>query len=213
MLKNLNRHYDQLLEAVRVANPEERAGNLKQFDDELAEEAVVMKSFPFVIAARYSKTVRSQCLATALANLMLPTTPSTLMAEDGCNTQCELIRLAAALAVYQAEHGAYPTSLDALVPDVLSELPVDLYHEKPFIYQLYGDGYLLYSAGPNGVDDGGSHEDWSVLAGRWLNDEDEVTQKKLQLAIPRDADDISIRVPPPPFELPELKSHEGSAAD
>lgn len=202
VLEDMNRYYDRLMQAAQVADREERARKLKEFEDGLKEDDVVMKSFAFRIAAKFSKTVRSQCLATALANLMLPATPSGLVAEDRCNTQIELTRLAAALAVYRAEHGAYPDSLDALVPDVLPELPVDVYHKQAFHYHRDGDGYLLYSAGPNLKDDGGSHEDWKVFAGRRLYDEAEDVQEKLQSEIPAGADDIAIRVPTPPFKLP-----------
>ncbi len=73
-----------------------------------------MKSFAFVTAAKYSKTVRSQSWSTAFANLMLPGTSNALVAEDRGKTQTQLISLAAALAVSRAEHGDYPDSLEAL---------------------------------------------------------------------------------------------------
>jgi hypothetical protein len=87
-------------------------------------------------------------------------------------------------------------------------LPVDLYHEKPFIYQRDGEGYLLYSTGPNGVDDGGSNSRYGsgILAGREIGwNEDDATEK-LRQQIPEGADDLSIRLPRPPFKLPEPPS-------
>jgi hypothetical protein len=60
-----------------------------------------------------------------------------------------------ALAEYRSKHGAYPKELAALVPEVLKELPVDPFSEKPLVYRLTDKGYVLYSVGPNGVDDGG----------------------------------------------------------
>ena len=36
--------------------------------------------------------------------------------------------------------------------------PVDLYNAAPYIYKRTADGYLLYTAGNNGSDDGGGNE-------------------------------------------------------
>ena len=55
-------------------------------------------------------------------------------AEDRANTTLDLTQLAAALAVYRAEHGEYPTSSMNSSPTCSPQLPVDLYHAKPFIY-------------------------------------------------------------------------------
>ena len=45
-----------------------------------------------------------------------------------------------------------------MAPGVLDKLPVDLYNAKPFVYKPTSDGYLLYSRGANGTDDGGSND-------------------------------------------------------
>ncbi len=59
------------------------------------------------------------------------------------------------LALYRAENFAYPETLQALVPKYLAEIPIDRFSEKPMIYRRTEQGYLLYSVGPNGQDDGG----------------------------------------------------------
>jgi hypothetical protein len=82
-------------------------------------------------------------------------------------------------------------------------LPRDIYNDKPFIYRRTEDGYLLYSAGANGQDDGGSNKLWSILEGRSLVDLPENEQKIQSRKIPAGADDISIRMPRPAFEWPK----------
>lgn len=61
-----------------------------------------------------------------------------------------------ALELHKREHGAYPETLDALVPAYMPDLPVDPFTEEgPLVYRPVDGGYLLYALGPNMVDDGG----------------------------------------------------------
>jgi hypothetical protein len=62
---------------------------------------------------------------------------------------------ALALQAWHAEHGGYPDNLDALVPDYLSKVPTDPFIDQPLHYRRDGQGYLLYSVGPDREDDGG----------------------------------------------------------
>jgi hypothetical protein len=71
-----------------------------------------------------------------------------------------LLQTDLAILAFQLEHNRYPDRLDELVPSLLREIPVDPYCDKPLIYRREGDEYLLYSAGPNGVDDGGQRVSW-----------------------------------------------------
>jgi hypothetical protein len=83
------------------------------------------------------------------------------------------LHIAFALGAYQREHGDYPKTLDALAPNYLPSVPKDLFTGKPLVYRPEKKGYLLYSFGPNGKDDGGQSR----------------TVETLQ------ADDISVRMP------------------
>jgi len=62
-----------------------------------------------------------------------------------------------ALHAYQLEHGALPDQLDQLTPEFLTELPVDPFDRRgrPLRYVRTEDGYVLYSIGRDGEDDGG----------------------------------------------------------
>jgi hypothetical protein len=135
--------------------------------------------------------------------LFLPALQAASDVEDRANAQLQLLRLAAALAVFRAEHGAYPEKLDELVPGVLQELPVDLYTAKPFVYQRMNGGYLLYSLGANGDDDGGSNKTMSILNGESISDLNPDEAERLESQIPDSADDWSIRLPTPKWEMPK----------
>ena len=63
---------------------------------------------------------------------------------------------AIALKRYRLDHEAYPASLSELVPAYLSQVPADYMDGKPLRYRLRPDGgFLLYSVGEDGKDDGG----------------------------------------------------------
>ena len=67
--------------------------------------------------------------------------------------------LAFALAAYHGNHRRYPEKLDALAPRYLEGVPDDLFSGKALIYRSSGTGYLLYSVGVNGLDEGGHASD------------------------------------------------------
>ena len=64
-------------------------------------------------------------------------------------------RLALLLRLYRMKTGHYPDSLSDLIPDFLGKLPLDPFSGKDFVYRRDGAGFVLYSLGPNMVDDAG----------------------------------------------------------
>ncbi len=74
------------------------------------------------------------------------------------NAYLRLIAADVAVRRYRLAKGEPPESLQSLVPEYLKALPIDPYSGKPLVYRRAenaGGGYLLYSVGSNGVDDGG----------------------------------------------------------
>jgi len=60
-----------------------------------------------------------------------------------------------ALCGYRREHDQFPAALSDLVPEYLPTVPQDPFSGKPLVYHRTATGYLLYSIGPDGKDDGG----------------------------------------------------------
>ena len=56
---------------------------------------------------------------------------------------------------YQQEKGHPPARLDELVPEFLKAVPQDPFSRRPLIYRPQGTDWLLYSVGPDHVDNGG----------------------------------------------------------
>jgi len=67
---------------------------------------------------------------------------------------------AASVAAFRADSGTLPETLDDLVPDYMPELPADPWTGEPLKYRPEGDGYTLYSVGPDGEDHDGLSERW-----------------------------------------------------
>lgn len=71
-------------------------------------------------------------------------------------TERSMTICAIALKRYSLRHGESPASLDALVPEFLSSVPIDYMNGKPMKYRLNADGsFTLYSVGEDGKDDSG----------------------------------------------------------
>jgi hypothetical protein len=64
-------------------------------------------------------------------------------------------RVAVAMTRYRLDHGTLPARLDQLVPAYLDAIPVDPYDGNPLRLTTADDSSIIYSIGPDGVDNGG----------------------------------------------------------
>ena len=83
--------------------------------------------------------------------------------------------VAVALIIYKSERGAYPDSLVAL-RHAGFKLPTDPFTQQPYRYHRNGDGFVVYSLGPDMHDQGG--RPFSPNAGRHLPREE--AKKRVQ---------------------------------
>jgi hypothetical protein len=205
-LRDANRWYDRLVAAAQLPDREARVAALAKVDADLQLLVAETRTPTRLLAGVVSRQQRSRVVSGMMLGLFLPALNAAIEAEDRQNTTLELTRLVAALAVYRAEHGGYPESIDKLVPGVIERLPVEVYSAKPFVYKRSADGFLLYGVGANAIDEGGSNEQYRVLNGISIDSLDEAEAESQQSQIPKDADDNSILVPRPKFELPKLQA-------
>jgi hypothetical protein len=83
-------------------------------------------------------------------------------------TERQMALAAIALKRFQLRHGQWPPSLEALVPEFLPAVPYDFMGAKPLSYHLKIDGgYVLYSVGEDGKDDGGDPTSSGGPGGLW----------------------------------------------
>jgi hypothetical protein len=80
-----------------------------------------------------------------------------LLAHDVHEALAGLTRLRLALLMHQQTRGSYPESLAALAPAFIPELPRDPFADDgSFVYRTDGTGFVLWSVGWDGVDNGGA---------------------------------------------------------
>lgn len=203
-LRRVNYWFDRVVAAAKLPTREARKRAYAKFGTDLPVDSERAKKRPIPLRLAFlSLEQRSRMIGDIVARIMMCTLDSDVLAKESHNTTLQLTRLAAAIAGYRAARGRYPEKLDELIPGALEKLPVDFYNAKPFLYQRLGEGYLLYSVGENGLDDGGSHQEWDILKGQSLDEHKNSDPEKMPPQIPAGADDISIRMPRPPFKLPK----------
>lgn len=83
-----------------------------------------------------------------------------------------LTNLAFATSAYQADHDAYPDSLEVLTPNYISHIPTDPFSGKPLKMTSVEGGLILYSVGPDLRDDGGIMEYDHKLKSKEVNSGD-----------------------------------------
>jgi|GEM_PF-860558 len=97
-----------------------------------------------------------------LAQILTPALDSFTRAADSRRAAERVFRVSIALERWRLDHGDYPEALDQLVPQWLTAVPLDPWSGKPLGYRRvdratdpFGRGFILYSLGPHGDDDGG----------------------------------------------------------
>jgi hypothetical protein len=159
-LKMGNQHYDRLEAAVRIEDRSKRFKRLKDFEAEAREASEKLRARPFPDKKRLAsdaeaRQIAGQHIADLLIRLLIPGVTASRNAEDRARQQQWNLHVGFALAAFRAEQGRYPEKLSELSPRYLKEVPKDLFAEKELVYVPSGVGYVLYSVGQNGNDDGG----------------------------------------------------------
>lgn len=155
-LINLNRFLDRCVKAMRIADREARQQELMALENEIK----LLKQSASADAISVGKVfmgprARGEMMGNILIGLLFPAFEKLQQAADRSEQLNHNQQLAFALAAYRADNGKYPVKLEELVPKYLKSVPNDLFSGQPMIYRLTDNGYLLYSVGQNGKDDGG----------------------------------------------------------
>lgn len=111
-----------------------------------------------------------------LMKMLTPSIVRIAFNADRATTAFRLHEAELAARAYVLEHGRLPESLPALVPDILPAVPDDPFDLEPLLSTVTPDAFVIYSVGPDGVDDGGR-----AFADQFLN--------------PKSKGDVIIRVP------------------
>jgi hypothetical protein len=68
--------------------------------------------------------------------------------------RCGVVLLAAER--HRLAHQRWPEAVEEMVPQFLARPMPDAYYGKPIRLRRFADGLVVYSVGPDGIDDGGA---------------------------------------------------------
>ncbi len=144
-LRLANRYFDRMVGGMN-------AGDLKE------REAAYKACTDILVSLSKPKLSDYDDAGQICLRLMLVSVGMAQSIRDQNCVRRDLSIVALALAAYKAEKGKYPEKLQDLSPDYLKTLPKDFYSGKDFLYKLKGSGFVVYSVGEDGKDDGGVEE-------------------------------------------------------
>ncbi len=167
-----NARFDQFVNAMRKPAGVERKEAVEIIDQSAATpRAAIDKQASERSLPDNTREARSRRLGRAFMEEFSTGLTTTLKLYDHATMRLDLTQLAFALAVYRAENGSYPAKLADLAPKYVKQVPKDIFNNDTDLhYTRTGNGYLLYSVGANGKDEGGKSfddrkagEDWDDL--------------------------------------------------
>lgn len=174
--------YDRLVAALKKPTRTERNRELDAMDAELKKlkEGYIKdmdKLRDLLKKGDDPGPVVSKAIGDVLVTLI---SPAVRKVQDAGDRQIQIqgnLQTAFALAAYRKDTGKYPAKLDDLAPKYIAVVPGDTFNGDKLKYKVEKDGFLIWSVGANGMDEGG----------RWYDDE------------PR-GDDPRVRMPLPPLK-------------
>jgi hypothetical protein len=144
-LRKVNGWYDRLAAVGRGATyPERRRLNEAVSRDLDALRARCAAAFMIV-------PVEDRMLAA-----YVPSTGRAYDVETRVIVEADLSVVALALRAHRVRASAYPATLAELAPRYFKTVPADRFTERALTYRREGEGYAVYSSGPNGMDDQGA---------------------------------------------------------
>jgi hypothetical protein len=170
-----NSWYDRMADAYGKPTRAERQAAFRKIDDDIRKLTAAAKDWKSLSLAMLidRRAAVSERIGQMFVALLLPAVSTVSNVENRGAMKFDLTKLAFALAAYRADRGVYPARLVDLVSKYVAKVPGDIFSAAELRYRLEGGGYLLYSVGVNGKDDGGKGmddrkegEDWDDIAVR-----------------------------------------------
>jgi hypothetical protein len=155
-LRTLNKMYDDLVGAARIADRAQRTDRLVAWEQQLKRTRAETVSTKGIVSTLLGgSNSRGKTFGNVLGTLLMPSVKQALTAQDRSASRVQLTQTMLAIAEFQRREGTFPPSLAALSPQYLAAVPDDLLTGKPFRYTSDGSSYRLYSFGANQRDDNG----------------------------------------------------------
>ncbi|MCS6975988.1 MAG: hypothetical protein NZM31_03110 [Gemmatales bacterium] len=99
----------------------------------------------------------------SVSSLLIRINPEPYLSARQALLSCAAVGIA--VERFRIRHGRWPNDLDELVPDFLDRVPRDCFTGNPLRYRVTSEGVIIWSVGPDGVDEGGSVQCWATEVG------------------------------------------------
>ena len=160
VMHDANRWYDRFVRVGRMPRgaEQDKAWELLESDYmklrvQITDRETILTD---ILSGKTPRRIVSERISGTFVALLMPALSAALDAEHRADMYVEMVDTAFALKLYHNKHGKYPAKLDALVPKHLKSVLVDINNEKDQVrYKRTTAGYLLYSVGRDGKDQGG----------------------------------------------------------
>jgi hypothetical protein len=175
VLRMGNAWFDRIADAYRKPTRAAQREALRKLDEDFRKLKTTAEDTASLEKSMLGdpRKALSERLGQVILIMFSPSITLNVNCEDRATMTLELTKLAFALAAFRADHGAYPPKLADLAPKYVAAVPKDIFANSDLHYRLGGKGYLLYSVGVNGKDDGAKSsedrkkgEDWDDLVVR-----------------------------------------------
>lgn len=93
-----------------------------------------------------------------VTNILVPSLGAPIRNHVAAMTKIQTVQLALVIEQRHLEGHALPADLSELAADHIDAVPIDPFDGQPLRYMRLDDGYVIYSVGTNGTDDGGAVE-------------------------------------------------------
>jgi hypothetical protein len=148
ILRAVNRHFDSLTTIYNETTFNRRKSKIV----ELRRLGLLPPERPATVVAEDQVP---QKVADALLAQAAYLRDAILSVDERSVASVRLANLSLELAAYHNANGAYPTRIAEVSQQLRVEMPKDPFSGGDFLYKPVSEGYILYSVGPNGRDDGG----------------------------------------------------------
>ncbi len=150
-LRRTNAWYDRLVETARIMSPEKRRSSLAALENDLTNEAKEVEGTQ-IHPLGYCDRTGAKLTEKAISISMIASSLPAIAAEDHNLDLQDMCRVAFALGAYRAEQGRFPTSLNALVPRYIEQVPKNRFSGSELHFKLETNSYVLYGADMAGND-------------------------------------------------------------
>jgi len=185
------------IEQLSRLTPPERLRAWRTFDQALIGLDPVSVREASLAKGDSTPTANGKCIGAVFITHLFPNAKIGFNAVDTIRASKRMTALAAALKLHRLEHGRYPETLAEVAPTPPDTVPVDPFTGEAFRYERRGDGFALWSVGPNRVDDGGSDPRGGFVDGDFAP----VDWSGARPA-PDGPDDLVVRLPIPELDPP-----------